>query len=415
MQKAFSLKNGLKVLFIEDKNTDASAIGLSVGAGVYFEEPKKSGISHLLEHIIGRGGVNEEILRENIYKGGGIFEASTSIFKTYFYLTCLTKDFNNLFGQFVKGIFNPDFNDRDIKSAKESVLSELSYLEDVEPYLILREMSWQDAKLSKPVIGSRDTIYDLSLSDLKNYHSKHYTASNSTVVLLSSELPQVLLDSLENLATDGTFSTDKINVNVNKPSYRLLQERNLKSAVAISFPTKGFEGMHEGRHYFNLAAGALTELYISGLGSKGLIYDESWIWNVFPKNGDFLLFLDDIDHSHLLPTLKGLLGLIDVWSEMPFDEKRFDLMRKHKILDLKTHTSIAEKIVLLTKSFSSSEEVHTYEEAIKVYQSATYKETLKSFRETLLTKKPFIVVSTGVDSEEEVMEVEKFLEEYYKR
>lgn len=413
MQKTITLKNGLKFLYIQEKNIDACALGFSVNAGVYFEDKEKSGIAHLTEHLIGVSQVDGKAFRENIYETGGLLEASTSLFNTYFYLTCLPKDFVRLTETFIKGIFNPNFSRDRLRDSKESIVSELAYLSDIEPYSVLRSMIWKDTNLSKPIVGYKSSVLELEIDDITNFHDKYYTPENVSVVLIAPELTDSIVNLLEGIQGVKGVEDIKVDLSINLPSFKLLQERNMKTAIAISFPTKGFKGIGEGRHYFNLAAGALTEVYISRLASSGLIYDESWVWNVFPNSGDFILYLDNVDHSHLLNTLKEVVEIVDNWTQKPFNQSQFDTLKKHKILDLKTHTSLSEKIVLLTKNFSSSEEVHTYEEAIKVYEKADLKTTLDSFNKILLSDKPFIVVSAGVDSLEEVGKIEVFLENYY--
>lgn len=400
------------MLFIENKTSDVSALGLSVAAGTYFEEKGNEGISHLLEHMIGRCDINGEDFREAVYQVGGVLEASTSVFRTFYYLTSLEKDFEGALELFLKGVFSPDFTERDLRESKESIASELSYAQDVESYKILREMMWKDPSLSKPVTGSRDSILPITLPQLSDYFKKHYNGRNIFAVFLAPKLSEKLVASLEGLPPGEKISFE-VDTAINSPGFRVYQERNLKSAITLSFPTKGYEGLGEGRHYFNLAASILSEKYLSDLGSKGLIYDDTWVWNLFSKNGDFILFLEDIEHTHLTPTLNQLSEIIDSWTAKTMDEKDFEIVKNHKILDLKTHTSISEKLVLLLKTFSTSDKIHTYEEAIKVYEKADLKTTLKSFKDTLLTKKPFVVVSAGIDSEDEVGEVERILEKYY--
>lgn len=407
------LKNGLRLLFIEDKSSDISAIGISVGSGVYYENDGQVGISHLLEHLIGRSERGDDSFREHVYKNGGILEASTSVFNTFYYLTCLSTDLSGLTKIVIDGIYNPKISEKLLNDSKESIVSELAYTQNVEPYEVLRSLMWKDSSLSRPVVGTKSSTMTISISDLSDYHHKHYNPGNTSVVVVSQSLPYQLVEILENLPNRLKISVPKVNTAVKRPAFRLFQERNLSNAIVISFPTKGYVGIGEGRHYFNIAASALSDLYISELGERGMIYGESWLWNVFPENGDFIIYIDDIDHKHIVSTLKGVINIVDDWTKKPFDLDKFELIKKHKILDLKTHTSISEKITLLTRNFSSSEEVHTYEEAIRVYEKAEIKEVLESFESILLTQKPFVVVSAGVDSDGEVGEIEKFLEDYY--
>lgn len=413
MQKSITLKNGLKFLYIEDKSIDVAAVGISVGAGAYYEAERREGISHLLEHLIGRSQRGEDSFRERVYNKGGTLDASTSVFNTFYYLTCLTEDLVELTRIVIDGIYDPKISKKLLNDSKESIVSELAYTQSIEPYEVLRKLMWKDENLSKPVVGTKSSILDLNISAVTDYHKNHYKPRNTSIVVIASNLPNELIEILESVPDGSDITLPKVSIKINQPTFRLFQERNLNSAIVLSFPTKGYMGIGEGRHYFNLAASALSDLYISELGERGMIYGENWFWNVFPENGEFIIYIDDIDHKHLLATLKGVTNIVNNWTEKPFDRDNFELMKKHKILDLKTHTSISEKVTLLTRNFSSSNEVHTYSEAINVYEKAEMQEVLKSFESTLLTQKPFVVVSAGVNLENEVGEIEKYLEDYY--
>jgi len=413
IQKHLTLKNGINFLFVEDKSVDVCALGLSVSAGTYFEHSSQNGISHLLEHLIGRSNIGKTNFRQATYALGGILDASTSIYKTYYYLICLPENSDKLLSVFVKGIFDPQLSEKDLLESKESIVSELAYVGNAEPYMVLREMMWKDNRLAKPITGSKTSLLPLNLKNLEEYHQTNYCSGGVAVVCLASSLPKDLIKTLETIPGSKSFEVTKTNHDIKAPTFRVFQERNLKSSITVAFPTKGYEGIGEGKHYFNLAVSTLMESRIAELGSKGLIYGDSWVWNVFPENGDLVLFLDDVDSNHLLPVIRDLMKTLEDWSYVPLESREFDIIRKHKILDLKTHTSVFEKITLLTKSLSTSEGVHTYNESIKVYEKANQETTLKSVKETLLTQKPFIVVSAGVDLEANIAEIENYLERYY--
>ena len=54
----FTLENGLKVLFHQDKNTPIAALNLLYDVGARDEDPERTGFAHLFEHLMFGGSVN---------------------------------------------------------------------------------------------------------------------------------------------------------------------------------------------------------------------------------------------------------------------------------------------------------------------------------------------------------------------
>lgn len=411
--KKYILKNGLRMLFLEKKGVKTTAFGLAVNAGPYFEGEKESGISHLLEHVIGRQDVGGGSFREKIYNNGGLVDALTSVSQTFYHLYTFTDNLVENCKTMVDATYFPKFTPGALSTSQKSVLSEMAFGQDFSPYEVLRSMMWKDPKLSRSIVGTKDSILGIDLEVMKKYHSSRYVSNNSSVVLIGKEVPDGVIKILENIPSDGNREKPQINLDLHKPGFRIFQERNLHSTIAFSFPTKGYLGLGEERHLFNIAATALNDFYISTLGKSGLVYEASWNWNAFPESGDFVIYLESLEKEHVVSALSHGLKLISEWPKMKLGKEKFDLIRRHIVLNLHINTSLVDSLTLLTKNFSSSEEAHTYEEAIKVYEKADLEETLQTTKKILLSQKPFVVVSLGADSLESLGKINQILSDFY--
>lgn len=405
------LKNGLRLLFLPSKS-NLFAVGFAINSGTYFENPGDEGIFHLLEHVIARQGLKGDSLKEKIYKEGARMDASTSVARTFYYLYSFPEDLEKSLKHFVKSIFFPKFLPEDISECKSGVLSEMVFSQDFSPYEVLRDMMWKDERLGRSIIGTKGSILEIGIEKLERYHKDYYSSENTSVVVMGNQLSDAVLNILETIPSHKTFAT-KIDASIKKPGYKVFQERNLHSTIAISFPTKGFSGLGESRHYFNLAATALNDYYISDLKSQGLVYEANWNWNVFSESGDLVVYLESLEKENVVNALKKSLELISEWSRLSLDEKRFELVRRHVILNLRMNESIVDALPLYTRNFSSSEEAHTYDEALKVYQSATVKDAIETVERVILSHKPFTVVSLGSDSMENLGKINQVLMDYY--
>jgi predicted Zn-dependent peptidase len=273
---------------------------------------------------------------------------------------------------------------------------------------------WKDKRLSRSIVGSKDSVLGVGLKKLKNYHKYYYSANNSSVVIIGPAFPDSLLKALEEIPANPELNFFSVDLSVKKPDFRIFQERNLHSNIAFSFPTKGYLGLGEERHVFNMAASALNDIYVMRLAKMGIIYEANWNWNIFPESGDFIIFLEGLDHDHVLPALEKGFELISTWPQLAISQKEFDLLKEHKLLELIIGASLTDALPLFTRNFASSEKAHTYEEATDVYKKATLGQTLETVKKVLLSAKPYTVVNLGADSMEKLGRVSQFLEKYYK-
>ena len=115
----------------------------------------------------------------------------------------------------------------------------------------------------------------------------------------------------------------------------------------------------------------------------------------------------------MLSALETGLELISDWSKLNLSEEKFNQLKTHRILDLKISASLVDALPLFTRNFSSSEEGHTYEEAIEVYENATLENTIKTVNEVLVSKIPYSVVDLGEDSIQNLGKINQLLEDHY--
>ncbi len=408
-----NLKNGIRVVFVEEKTLKDTGLGVGIPAGVYWEEENHLGTSHLLEHLISRLEVNGASLRETIYKTGGVFDAATSISHTYFFLYALNQDFHKSVEAFIRGIFYPNFREGALIEAKESIISEMAETRRLTAYEVLRSLMWTDPKLKRSLVGQKETLLTLGMDDIVNYHRLRYLTPGVSVVVIGPKLPKYIISLLESIDMQSQGIESLPLPTINSPQYRIFEDGDLHSTLTLAFPTKGYKDLGEGRHLFRLAANVLNSTYISSLAKAGFIYKSNWSWNVFPTSGEFILEFPDLAAEHTPTVIKTVAGLVDDWSKLKISQTEFSLIKKQRILAVRMVEGLSESLPLITKDFSSSSEAHTFEEAIGVYRSAKLITTLKTAARVLLTSKPFLVVDMGDDSLKYTTEIKGFLDNYY--
>jgi secreted Zn-dependent insulinase-like peptidase len=94
MHRLKTLDNGIRIMTHPMANMESVAIGIWIRAGGRYEEPKTSGISHLLEHLLFKGTASRDMMtiKQEIEGRGGSFNGFTSEENTCYLVKVLGKD-----------------------------------------------------------------------------------------------------------------------------------------------------------------------------------------------------------------------------------------------------------------------------------------------------------------------------------
>jgi zinc protease len=188
--KEFELANGLKVIMSKRNELPIVAMNMTFYVGSKDEDEKKTGIAHLLEHLMFEGSPNigkgefDEILNKN----GGESNAYTSWDLTGYYLVLpssklelgLWLDSDRLSGF---GITEESF-----EIQKDVVLEEKLQTQDNIPYGSLEEESckrlFKTSGYKWPVIGFRENIENLKFSDVNEFFKIYYKPGNAILSIV---------------------------------------------------------------------------------------------------------------------------------------------------------------------------------------------------------------------------------------
>lgn len=188
--KEFELDNGLKVIMSRRDELPIIALNMTFHVGSKDEDEDKTGIAHLLEHLMFEGSPNTEKgeFDEILNKNGGDSNAYTSWDMTGYYLVLpssklelgLWLDSDRLAGF---GITEESF-----KIQKSVVLEEKLQTQDSVPYGSLEEESckrlFKKSGYKWPIIGFTDNINNLKFSDVKKFFDKFYKPNNAVLCIV---------------------------------------------------------------------------------------------------------------------------------------------------------------------------------------------------------------------------------------
>jgi zinc protease len=199
----YTLKNGLKVLLLEDRKAPTATFQIWYRVGSRDENVGKTGLSHLLEHMMFKGTekYGPKTFSQTIKRAGGIDNAFTS--KEYTgYFQMLASDRIGL------PIELEADRMRNLVLTKESVLSErdvvmeerrLRYEDDPQRLIYEKVMAlaFLNHPYRWPVIGWMSDLENVNPEDLVSHYRKYYVPNNAVIIVVGDINKEEMLSKIK--------------------------------------------------------------------------------------------------------------------------------------------------------------------------------------------------------------------------
>lgn len=189
MFKKITLKNGLRILVVPQKSTQAVTVLVLVGTGSKYEQRELNGISHFLEHMFFKGTKkrpDKVELAEVLDKVGGAYNAFTGQEYTGYWAKVKAEYFE-LALDWVSDIFlHSLLPQKEIEKERGVILQEINMRYD-DPMSYVQEL-WQkvlygDQPAGWPIAGTKESIGNVQRQYLLQYMRSQYKASNTVVCI----------------------------------------------------------------------------------------------------------------------------------------------------------------------------------------------------------------------------------------
>ncbi len=196
------LPNGMQVLIQEDHRFPLVALRLFVRAGAAYEQESEAGISHLLEHMAFKGGVNRESgqLASSIEQVGGSLNAATGFDHTVYMIDLPSSHWETGLDILYKLGFEQEIDEQELELEKQVVLSELERNQDNPKRLLfetLQERVWKGSSYERPIIGRKDTVAGISSQDIQEYIQRLYLPQCMVLVICGAVDSREVTDHVE--------------------------------------------------------------------------------------------------------------------------------------------------------------------------------------------------------------------------
>lgn len=214
--REYILENNLKLIYKHTESELTSiCISIDAGAGV---ETEKYGIAHATEHLVYKGTKNrtEKEINEDLSNIFGFNNAMTNYPYVIYYGTLLGEDLKKGVELLSDIVLNPSFSNEGFKEEINVIKEELKeWDEELEQYcedkLFLN--SFNNRRIKYPIIGTKESLDSITLSDIREFYSKYYFPENTSIVVISS----VRFDKVKDIVYEYFW---KWNVSYDKKNHR---------------------------------------------------------------------------------------------------------------------------------------------------------------------------------------------------
>jgi zinc protease len=197
--KRFVLDNGLRVIAHEDRSTPLVAMNLLYITGSKDEDPSRTGMAHLFEHLMFCGSVNIPEYDLPLQFAGGDNNAFTNNDITNYYLTIPSENIETGFWLESDRMLKPDFTQEKLDIQKNVVIEEFKQRYLNQPYgdvmLLLRPAAYTVHPYRWPTIGMDVShIQDIELEHIRTFFFSNYAPGNAILTLAGNISPDEAYD-----------------------------------------------------------------------------------------------------------------------------------------------------------------------------------------------------------------------------
>lgn len=287
--KEETLRNGLKVLVIEDHKAPLATFQIWYRVGSADEPSGKTGMSHLLEHMMFKGTkkYGSKEFSAIIQRNGGTDNAHTSKDYTMYHQT-LSSDRLSLSVELeADRMTNLLLDPKEFLSERSVVMEERRMRYEDDPQNSLYEVTVATALKAhpyrRPVIGWMSDLAALNVEDLREHYRLHYAPDNAFIVVAGDVRPDAVFSMIRSAFESVPSSGRNRKTRTAEPEQQGEKRVYLKKEAELPFvlcayPAPGFP------HEDSFALDVLSTILSDGKSSRlhrSLVYEKRLALNAF--------------------------------------------------------------------------------------------------------------------------------------
>ena len=232
----YKLDNGLTVILHKDVNTPIAAVNIAYNVGSRDENPNRTGLAHLFEHLMFGGSKNIPKYDEPLQKVGGENNAFTNVDITNYYLTLPVQNLETAFWLESDRMNELAFSSKSLDVQKNVVIEEFkqSYLN--QPYgdvsQLLKPLAYKVHPYQWNTIGKDIShIAETTMDEVKDFFYTFYRPNNAVLAVAGNldmdKTKQMIEKWFENIPEGKPYKRNLPQEPVQTETRRLEVERNV--------------------------------------------------------------------------------------------------------------------------------------------------------------------------------------------
>ncbi len=209
-----TLPSGLRIVTEEVSTVRSVAFGIWANVGSRDESPSVAGASHFLEHLLFKGTNARSALDISaaIDAVGGEMNAFTGKEYTCFYARVIDSDFGIAAEVICDMIRDSIIRGEDVDSERTVVLEEIAMRDDDPSDLVhdlFAETLYGDGPIGRPILGTVDSISNMTRKSVHSYYKKRYLPENLVVAVAGNVKHERVVEQVTEMLGDFLNSTAK--------------------------------------------------------------------------------------------------------------------------------------------------------------------------------------------------------------
>ena len=282
----FTLPNGLKVIFHQDKTTPMAVVNTLYDVGARDEDPNHTGFAHLFEHLMFGGSINIPDFDAPLQRAGGESNAFTSNDITNYYDVLPSQNIETALWLESDRMLSLAFSDKSLEVQRSVVIEEFKQRYLNQPYgdvwLELRPLAYKTHPYQWATIGKEIShIEQATMDDVRSFFGTHYHPGNAILTIAGNYENNQIEDMVSTWYGNIPGKKKGARILMQEPpqnEYRTLTLKRNVPASAFYYAFKMSERKSEGYYIADLLSDEVGKdksgkLYLSLKKDKALVHE----------------------------------------------------------------------------------------------------------------------------------------------
>lgn len=313
------LDNGITLISIENQTADVIAGRIFLkNAGSRWESREKSGLSHLLATVMTKGTerLSSVEIAEEVESLGASLGADASADYFGVGLKAISSDFPQMLALAGEIMRSPSFPEAEIELEKRLTLQNIRSQQE-QPFNIafsqLRQAMYGEHPYGFSILGTEETVPQLSRKDLQQYHQTYFRPDNLIISLSGRLTLEEAIASVERVFGDWEPSSSppvppSLPELIHQPNHTIEPQDTQQSIVMLGYlaaPVKHSDYPALKLLSTYLGNGLSSRLFVELREKRGLAYDVSAFYPTRLDRSQFVVYMGTAPQNTAI-ALEGL-------------------------------------------------------------------------------------------------------------